>query len=83
MPGRSSNEVARVVKPGSHEDCLTFGQLCEIIGKQIIAANPNHTVHRVDIYRAIEVSGRTYHVRVKFTVPFLSIVPESNHERSA
>lgn len=65
----------RVIRPGSHEDSLTFAQLCERLGGQIIEANPNHTAHHIVLYRPIDVNGRMYFVRSKFTVPFLSVVP--------
>ena len=67
--------ISKVITPGSPEDKMPFGKLCELLAQKIIKANPNHQRHRIDLYREVCISGRAYYVRVKVTVPFLSIVP--------
>lgn len=69
--------ISKVIAPGSADDLLPFGRLCEVIAGQIVAASPNHTRHRIDLYREVTVNGRAYFVRVKVTVPFLAVAPNS------
>lgn len=74
--------MIKVIKPGSYEDRLPLGRLCEVLGKQIIEANANHTRRRVDLYREIEFKGRNFHVRVKFSVPFAAVFPPEEAEEN-
>ena len=67
--------ISKVITPGSPEDRMPFGKLCELLAQKIITANPNHQRHRTDLYREVRIHGRAYYVRVKVTVPFLTIVP--------
>ena len=67
--------ISKVITPGSPEDRMPFGKLCELLAQKIITANPNHQRHRIDLYREVRIHGRAYYVRVKVTVPFLTVVP--------
>jgi len=73
--GLSVSADMRAIVPGSNEDRMPMGDVCESLGRQIIEANANHTDHRIDLYREIRMDGRRFFVRVKFTVPFFTIVP--------
>lgn len=75
MASQPGAVISKIITPGSADDLLPFGRLCEVIAKQIVEANPNHTRHRIDLYREVTINGRAYFVRVKVTVPFLAVAP--------
>lgn len=74
--------ITKIITPGSAEDRLAIGRTCEHLARVIIGADPNHTRHRIDLYREVMIDGRGYFVRVKFTVPFLAVAPPGAGDKS-
>jgi hypothetical protein len=68
--------TSHIIDPGSDFDLRTFGSVCEWAAGELLAAHPDHTRHRIDLYRLVQskAGGRAFYVRIKFTIPFESII---------
>ena len=65
-----------IIEEGSEIDQLPFGVLCSRAAREIVDANPDHRFHRLELYRQIEYNGRAYYVKVRFTLPFATLLEE-------
>jgi len=66
---------AFVIEPGSELDGLTFGELCQRLGPELVKTYRPDAPRTIHLYRKITIDGRWHYVRVHFEVPFLAIVP--------
>jgi hypothetical protein len=66
-----------IIDPGSEIDLLPFGQLCARVAREIVVRHPDHRFHRLDLFRIVEYGGRSYHVKVRFTLPFATLIEDA------
>ena len=64
--------MAKMIFPGDEVDMLRVGELVTSAADQLAAADADPRKHRIDLYRIVEVNGKTMVVRLKLTVTFVS-----------